>query len=359
MARSAVTGVVADVDVAVGALLLRAAFDVGEGRTVAVVGPNGAGKTTLLRAIAGLQPIDRGSITIDGSVVDDPATRSWVAPDRRSVGFVHQDHALFPHLSARDNVAFGPRANGLSRRDARLVAADWLGRVGLADAAPLRPRQLSGGMAQRVALARALARSPRVLLLDEPLSALDASTRVETRRMLRLHLDAHEGARVVVTHDVVDAMALADELVVLEEGKVVQRGTPSEIARAPRSRYVADLVGVNLLAGAVRAAVLDAGDGVAVASADTVPDGHAFAVIHPRSVALHLAAPEGSPRNVWRGQVRAIDRETDRARVVVAIAPAVAIVAEVTAAAMSELALADGLDVWVSVKATEVTLVAR
>ncbi len=315
------------------------------GETVVVVGPNGAGKTTLLRSLAGLQPCD-GRIVLDG------ADLTAVPAEARSVGYVFQDHVLFPHLSARDNVAFGLRCRGRSRREARADAERWLARVGLADHASARPDALSGGQSQRVALARALAVSPRLLLLDEPLSALDATTRVSTRRDLARHLRAHDGVRLVVTHDPLDALALGDRLVVLEAGRVVQEGTVDDIRVRPRSRYVADLVGVNLFRGPATGGVVQLGDAVLVA-AEAV-DGDVFAVIHPHAVALHRSRPEGTPRNVWPGTVAALDREGDRVRVT--LAGAVPLSADVTPAAVSALGLAPGVAVWASVKATEVAI---
>src|SRR5262245_16350226 len=187
------------------------------GQTVAVVGPNGAGKTTLLRALAGLRGLSAGRIELDGTVYDDPDARIYVPPEARPVGVMFQDNLLFPHLTALENVAFGLRARGLSRREARQRAADWLQRVGLDGRTRARPRELSGGQAQRVALARALASDPAMLLLDEPLAALDATTRNEVRRDLRRHLTTFRGVRVLITHDPIDAAVLADHMVVLDQ----------------------------------------------------------------------------------------------------------------------------------------------
>jgi molybdate transport system ATP-binding protein len=335
-----------------GALQLDVDLDAAAGETVVVLGPNGAGKTTLLRVLAGLQALDAGRVAVDGEVLDDPATGAWVPAERRPMGFVFQDHALFPHLSALENVAFGLRARGVRRIDALRRSQAWLERVGAAGYAAARPRSLSGGQTQRVALARALVVEPRVLLLDEPLAALDAGSRIETRRELRRHLDAHDSARVVVTHDPVDAMTLGDRVVVIEQGRVVQSGTLSELREQPRSRYVADLVGVNLYRGHAdgRRIGLDRGELVATGDAH----GDVFAVVHPRAVALHRREPEGTPRNVWPGTVEHLDVEGDRVRVIVA--GAVPVTAEVTPAAVTELELAAGVTVWASVKATEITV---
>jgi molybdate transport system ATP-binding protein len=333
------------------ALVVDVELAVGADEIVAVLGPNGAGKTTLLRALAGLVPVDAGHVTLDGVPLDDPARGVFVPAERRHVGLVFQDYCLFPHLSALDNVAFGLRHRGGGRADARRRASEWLVRVGLAARADTRPAALSGGEAQRVALARTLAAEPAVLLLDEPLSALDASTRPAVRRELARHLAAFSGPRLLVTHDPVEAAALADRLLIVEGGRIVQTGTPAEVVAAPRSRYTADLAGVNLLRG------VGAGDRVALDTGGTlaVPDvgtGTVFVVIHPRAVTLHLARPAGSLRNVWQATVAAVDPEGERVRVRLTGTPP--IVAEVTRAAVAELALAPGRPVWVGVKATEV-----
>jgi molybdate transport system ATP-binding protein len=343
----------ARVDLTLGRLGLDAEVTVASGELVVLLGPNGAGKTTLLRALAGLIPLRAGRVVLDGTVLDDPTAGVRVPTERRPIGFVFQDYLLFPHLSALENVAFGLRARGLPRGEARRRAAGWLERVGLAEHATSRPRALSGGQAQRVALARAMVCDPRLLLLDEPLAALDAASRAEVRRDLRRHLASFDGTRLLVTHDPLEAMALADRLVVLEHGHVTQTGTAAEVSARPRSRYVAELVGVNLFRGRA------AGHTVELAGGGTllVPDGHhgeVLAAVHPHAVALHRRAPEGTPRNVWAGTADALELLGDRVRVLVA--GTVPIVAEVTPAAAAELRLADGGLVWATVKATEVSV---
>jgi molybdate transport system ATP-binding protein len=325
------------------------------GETVVVLGPNGAGKTTALRAVAGLRPLDQGRVAVDGQVLDEPSSRSWVPTERRPIGFVFQDYLLFPHLSALDNVAFGLRARGVPRRAARARAGGWLERVGLGGAGDAKPATLSGGEAQRVALARALAVEPSVLLLDEPLGALDATTRIELRRELRRCLASSPAARLLVTHDPVDAVALADRVVVLEAGRVVQDGTVEDLQARPRTRYVADLVGVNLYRADVdgsRARVEPGGE-LAVIN-DRGLRGPVLVVVRPQAVALHQRRPEGSPRNVWPATVREVDVVGDRARVQLEGRPA--ITAEVTRGAAAELALTSGAPVWVSVKAADLSL---
>jgi molybdate transport system ATP-binding protein len=343
----------AELDVHVDSLSLDVTLDAGPGETVVLLGPNGAGKTTALRVIAGLLALDGGRVVVDGHVLDDPAADTWIPAERRPIGYVFQDHALFPHLSALDNVAFGLRARRVRKREADRRAREWLDRVGMSSHAGKEPRALSGGQAQRVALARALVLEPRVLLLDEPLAALDASARVDTRRELRRHLEGHPGVRIVVTHDPVDAMTLGDRVVVIEAGRVVQAGSLAELRERPRSRYVADLVGMNLYRGIAdgpRIRLPDRGELVATGHAH----GDVFAVVHPRAVALHRREPEGTPRNVLAGTVEHLDVEGDRVRVI--MAGPVPVTAEVTPAAVAELALTAGAPVWASIKATEITV---
>jgi molybdate transport system ATP-binding protein len=347
------SGLRARVELTIGRLHLAAEVAVATGELVVLLGPNGAGKTTLLRALAGLVALDHGRVVLDGAVLDDPEAGVHVATERRPVGFVFQDHLLFPHLSALENVAFGLRARGLARAEARRRAAGWLQRVGLAEHDRSRPRALSGGQAQRVALARALVTDPRLLLLDEPLAALDAASRAEVRRDLRRHLASFDGTRLLVTHDPLEAMTMADRLVVLEGGRITQTGTPDQVSARPRSRYVAELVGVNLFRGRASGAVVELdGGGTLVAAGDH--HGEVFAAVHPHAVALHRRAPEGTPRNVWAGTADTLDIVGDRVRV--RVAGPVPIVAEVTPAAAGELRLADGGPVWATVKATEVTV---
>ena len=232
-----------------GSLDLAVDLQVADGQVLAVLGPNGAGKSTLLRVLAGLLPPDGGRVVVDGSVWDDAPAGTHLPPHRRPLGVVFQDSLLFPHLSVSDNVAFGLRTRGAHKAQARTAAAAWLARVGLEGLGNRRPAALSGGQAQRAALARALVGDPALLLLDEPLSALDARTRLTVRAELRRHLAEFGGSTVLVTHDPVDAMALADRVLVVEDGRVVQAGTPAEVNRRPRTDYVARLVGLSLLPG--------------------------------------------------------------------------------------------------------------
>lgn len=334
-----------------GVLNLDMELAIEEGEVVALLGPNGAGKTTLLRAIAGLVAFGAGHVRLDGRVLEDAATGDYVPTERRPIGVVFQDYLLFPHLSVLENVAFGLRSRGVRKRVAREKATQWLDRVGLGSYASAMPAELSGGQRQRVALARALAPDPRLLLLDEPLAALDVTTRAEVRRDLKHHLTSFPGLRLVVTHDPLEAAALADRLIVMENGRLVQTGTPAEVTERPRSQYVADLVGVNLLKGQADHGFVRMPGGPVVA-ATGAESGEVFAVIHPRAVALYRSRPDGSPRNVWPGRASGIELIGDRVRV--RVDGEVRVVAEVTPAALRELDLGEGGEVWLSFKATDV-----
>lgn len=339
----------------VGTMIVEIDLEVERGETVALLGPNGAGKTTVLRAIAGLAPMSSGTIVHDGVVWDDGDT--FVPPARRGVGTVFQSYRLFDHLDARGNVAFGLRARGLRRRDALVTAQAALERFGVGDVADLRPAELSGGQAQRVAIARALVVEPSVLLLDEPMAALDVSARGAVRRELAGWLGGAEAARVLVSHDPVDAHALADRVVVIEGGVVTQRGTLSELAGAPRTGYIADLVGTNLLRGTLVDGELrmDRG-GTLFVGAHEAPDGPVVATVRPAAIALHTHHPEGSPRNVWRTTVVAVEQSDARVRV--RLGEPMTLVVEVTAAGFAALGVLAGDAVWASVKASEIGVVA-
>ncbi|GAA1591185.1 ABC transporter permease [Streptomyces globosus] len=327
-------------------------LDAAPGTTIAVVGENGAGKTTLLRALLGLTPRAEAELRLGDTDV------TALPPHRRRVAWVPQDGALFPHLSALANTAYGLRAQGMPRAEARREALRWLERLGVGVLAGLLTRQLSGGQAQRVALARALAARPRLLLLDEPLAALDQATRARVRHTLRAHLAGFGGVCLLVTHDPVEAVSLADRVLVLAGGRSLKEAPPAEVARHPRSPWVARMLGRNAWAGTASAEGLALPGGGRLVVAETLPAGApALAVIGPEAVSVHRERPAGSPRNVWPGTVREITSVGSRLRVLVASPGVPDLVAEITPDAAAELGLADGAQVWASVKATEVTLV--
>ena len=333
------------------------------GETVAIVGPNGSGKSTVLRAVAGLHPISSGRLSFGAEVWDDPSSNRFVAARRRGVGAVFQSYLLFDHLSALDNVAFGLRAGRVDKRHARSLARAALDRLGLDDVGDQMPASLSGGQAQRVALARALVLEPAVVLLDEPFAALDATTRGVVRHDLPRWLaesraaDGEPASRVVVTHDPVDAHAIADRVVVLEAGCVTQVGTPAELTTQPRSTYVADLMGTNVLHGTLSGSVFAVEHGSSlIVGAHEAGDGPSIAAIRPAAVSLHRHQPEGSPRNVWETSILAIDRSNDRVRVRLGIP--FELVVEVTEAGLAALGAGAGDQVWASVKASEIMVVA-
>ncbi len=292
------------------------------GSVVAVIGPNGAGKSTLLRALAGLTPAE-GTALLDGTDLLAISARD------REVGLVFQSQLLFPHLSALDNIAFGPRARGVARRAADQRAQELLETFGLGHLAHRRPGQLSGGQAQRVAIARALATNPRLLLLDEPLAGLDVTVAMALRIELASHFAAYDGVTLFVTHDAIDALTLADQVLVIDDGEVVQRGTPRDVAARPATEHVARLVGLNL-----------------------IRDAHEFTTFSPSDVTVSLRQPEGSARLQWQGPVTSAQPHGDAVRLLVDANPA--LLADVTPQAAAELGLAPGREVWLSVKATAV-----
>jgi molybdate transport system ATP-binding protein len=348
-----------------GSFRLEADLRAAPGEVLGVLGPNGAGKTTLLRALAGLDALASGSICLGNLTLDDAATDTFVPPQRRPVGLVFQNYRLFPHLDVRDNVGYAPRVQGAGRRKARAAADRWLERFDLTALATRRPHQISGGQAQQVALARALAADPRFLLLDEPLSALDARTRLDVRAQLRSHLEQFAGPVLIITHDPLEAMIMADRLVVIESGRVVQEGRPAQVARQPATQYVARLVGLNLYTGTLEVAtgrvLLDVGGTFTVTWGDDDPAASAgtgqstrpvLVVLRPSAITIHTARPtQASPRNVWQGTVAALELLADRVRVQVDATPPALV--DISAAAVADLAVRPGTAVWLSAKATE------
>jgi len=332
--------------------VLDATFRADPGTTVALLGPNGAGKSTAVWALAGVIPLDDGSLRLGGRTLDDPVDGVFVAPEDRRIGAVFQDVLLFPHLNVVDNVAFAARRAAGSSQEATGVAHDWLGRLGIDDLAAVRPVELSGGQAQRVALARALASRPDLLLLDEPLSSLDVATRARVRRMLREHLASFEGPRVLITHDPAEAALLADQVVVMEAGAITQTGTPDQILRSPRTPYAADLAGLNLLTGTAAGGIVRLEGGRDIRIGDTSMAGAVLLTIHPRVVSLHPTRPEGSPRNTWSSVVGSVETLGALARI--HFDEPIPITAEITDDSRRALGLAPGREAWIAIKATEI-----
>ena len=342
--------------------IVDAALAVGAGETLALAGPSGAGKTTLLRIIAGLARPAQGRVAVGRDVWLDGDRGIFVAPDERRCGYVFQEHALFGHLNAWRNVAYPLRALPRSVRRAR--ALELLDRFGLAPRADAPVRELSGGERQRVALARALAREPRVLLLDEPLSALDPRTKaVASRELTALLASLPDIPVVLVTHDFADAATLAGRVAVMDGGRVVQEGTAAQLAASPASGFVADFTGAVVLTGTARAGAAGmtvvALDGGGEVQATGDASGHVAVSVHPWDITLEPpgVASAGSARNRVAGRVATVTDVGGRVRV--AVDAAQPVVAEVTAAAVAELGLAPGVQVAASWKATATRLTAR
>lgn len=327
-----------------GRFMLDATFDCAPGETIALVGPNGSGKSTALNTLAGLLKLSSGSLTVDGTTLDGPG--NWSPPDRRRLGMVFQDMLLFPHLSALENVAYGPRRNGIARSEAHAAAAQLLDQFGVGDLADARPRSLSGGQAQRVALARALACTPRLLLLDEPLSALDAETRLLVRCELHRHLRESAGYTFLVAHDVVDVLVLADRVVVLEAGRIAQISTPIELEHHPRTRYAAALVGTNVMRGHRLGTTITFAPGAAVSTTSPGPDGPVDVVVSPRHVTVS-ARGNATTSGAWAGTIAGIEAAGDDVHI--RISTPVAIAARASIDSLRDLHLAPGARVEVRI----------
>jgi molybdate transport system ATP-binding protein len=334
---------------------IEVSLDVAEGETVAIIGPNGAGKSSLLAAIAGTLRPDAGTARLGDEVLYD-ASR-WLPAHRRGTALLAQEPLLFPHLSVLDNVAFGPRSRGASRSESRTQARHWLREVDATEHADRRPGQLSGGQAQRVAVARALAAEPRLLLLDEPMAALDVTVVPAMRQMLRRVLA--DRTAVIVTHDPLDALLLADRVVVIEAGRVTESGPTQDVFTHPRSTFGADLAGLNLVRGRFVDGGVRGADAMTVLGvADHAVGDHAVAegedavaVFDPSAVAVFLHPPEGSPRNVFATTIDELEPRGSQVRL-----RAAGLSADVMASAVAALDLAPGVAVHFVVKASEVRI---
>jgi molybdate transport system ATP-binding protein len=326
-------------------------LDVADGETLAVLGPNGAGKSTLLAILAGLLRPDTGRAELDGESLFDLSCGHWPPPHRRGISLLAQEPLLFPHLSALENVSFGPRSVGRTRAEARASARQWLAAVEAAELGDSRPGQLSGGQAQRVAIARALAPEPRLLLLDEPLAALDVAVAPTLRRMLRTVLASRSA--IVVTHEVLDALTLADRVVVLGDGGIVEQGETAEVLQRPRHPFTAGLAGLNLLTGVRTATGLQMADGAEVTGSGTGAVGvPAAAAARPSAISVQLEKTVGP--NAFPVIVQDLEPRGDSVRV-----RSASMVADISPGRVAALGLTPGLPVWFTVPVTEVTIYPR
>lgn len=326
-------------------------FEIPAGRTLALVGPNGAGKSTVAAALAGLLPLDAGRIELNGIALDDPDSGAFMMAQERGVGMVFQDGRLFPHLTALQNVAFGARSRGAPGRQADAGALEWMGKLGLSDLASRRPGDLSGGQAQGVALARALATGPNLLLLDEPTAALDVRSRAAMRELLSDHLSGFAGPRLIITHDPMEAFALADQICVIENGRLTQTGSVEDIRMRPRSPWVAELAGSNLFSGDATEAGVAVED-VILTTAKPQVRGAVRVSIRPNAISVHRSEPGGSPRNRWETTITQIQDSGGSVRLMTG--GPLPLMADVTPGARAELSLEVGAAIWISVKATEI-----
>lgn len=334
------------------------AIEVAEGETVAVLGPNGSGKSTMLAVAAGLLRPDSGWARLGDRVLfdlggpgrdHDRGRGRWLPPHARGIALLAQEALLFPHLSVLDNVAFGARSRGRSRSESAAHARVWLEQVDAVELAGRRPAELSGGQAQRIAVARALAADPALLLLDEPMAALDVSVAPALRRMLRGVLAGRSA--VIVTHDVLDAFTLADRVVVLDDGRVVDSGPTAAVLERPRTPFAAGLTGVNLITGTARGGGVLTADGRRIEARFTEPvtDGTAAGVsVRPAAVEVTLEEPPASCR--LPGRVTDVEPRGDTVRV-----RAGTLAADLSPRAAAELDLAPGATVWFSFVADDAT----
>jgi len=327
-------------------------LEIAAGELVALIGASGSGKTTTLRMVAGYEAPDAGAVVLDGRDITS------LPPQRRQFGMVFQHYALFPHLTVGQNVAFGLEARGVTRSERMSRAAEALAGVGLAGAAGRPIQSLSGGEQQRVALARALVIEPPVLLLDEPLSALDAHTKVAVRAELHELLATLDIPVLLVTHDFEDAAALANGVSVIVDGRLRQTGTPSQLVAAPADSFVASFTGANLLHGQAepgrdRSTRVRLDDGTLVATAEPA-HGRVALAVYPWDVTVGLTPPHDSALNVVHAPIRNIVELGNRVRLTVG-----PVSAEITAESLGRLGLEPGRVVYASFKATGIRVVAE
>jgi len=345
-----------------GTFTLDVELSVADGEIIALLGPNGAGKSTLLGAISGLIRPDSGHVRVAGRVVTErtASARVSVPPERRRIGLLSQDPLLFPHLTAVENVAFGQRAQGRPRSDARRDAHEWLDAVGLAEFADRKPTALSGGQQQRVAIARALAARPDVLLLDEPLAALDVQTATHIRRLLSERLAQSATTTILVTHDVLDAVVLADRCAILNDGQIIDDGPKSRVLGHPKNQFIAALAGVNLVVG-----VSDGADGVVqadgrvlhghVAGRHTVEAGQPVsAVFSPSAIDVRNQRDESADANRWTATIESLEPSAGGIRI--RVREDADLIIDVSPAAAVGLVLSAGTAISVSVDPVAVTI---
>lgn len=329
-------------------------FSLGPAETVAVMGPNGAGKSTLLSIIAGLLRPDAGRAELNGRNLFHlgGGHNRWIPPHHRRTALLAQEPLLFPHLTAADNVAFGPRSTGMPKAKAGAEARQWLAEVEAAELAARRPAELSGGQAQRVAVARALAAGPGLLLLDEPMAALDIHSAPLLRRLLKRVLA--DRPAIIVTHDVLDALMLADRVLILENGRIAEEGPTCQVLQRPRSAFAAGLAGLNFVPGKLQDGGILAGQGRHIAghAEDPIPAGQAAAAVFPpSSVSVFVDDAHGSPRNSFPVRITDLEPHGDQVRV-----RGEGLAADITPSAMADLGLVPGMTVHFVVKAASVSI---
>ena len=380
---------IASLDTHLNTFHLELSFSAEVGRTTVLLGESGAGKSTVLRLLAGLLHPERGQIAFESITYFDSERRIIIPPQHRPFGYVFQDYALFPHLSVFENVAFGLRAQYLPRQLIHRRVGEALEQVRLSGLDERRPAQLSGGQQQRVAIARALALQPQLLLMDEPLAALDVQTRREVRQELRRILTHIGITTVFVTHQYLEALVFGHHILVLDHGQLIQQGSQRDLLERPRSSYVAELVGTNFFRGRVvrcetnTICTIRLDDnherGIEISAtleehlqADKAPaaDEEAYVVVDPRSITLYQTAPDSSARNIFRGEIVQLlhlgassnpeNKDDGRVRVSMQLdtatnlsLPAPLLTAEVTAASAARMELLEGKTVYATFKATE------
>ena len=360
MARWANAGTMLSVEVSkqLREFPLEIGFQVRPAETLVIIGPSGCGKTTTLNIIAGLLPPDQGRIALGDRVLCDTRREPCLAAEKRRVGYVFQDFALFPHMSVFDNVAYGLQARRRPKPEVRSKVHEVLRLLGIEHLRAHRPAALSGGERQRVALARAIACDVEILLLDEPLGSLDAQTRNRVRGELQRMLRVVGRIAIMVTHDYLDALTFGDRICVMDRGRVLQIGERQELLRHPKSRFVAELTGVNFYQGAISAprkqgvAEVWIGNACLHVASDSDELGDALLAFFPSDVAISRQRPSGSPRNVFESRVQEVVHMGDKVRV--ALNGAVPMCAEITAGSLDKLSIRTGDTVYASVKATAI-----